>query len=107
MMTSLMICGSMPAREIAARAAMTPRSTALKFESAPMNLPTGVRAPARMTASVIHISFQKNHAIGKRFSNLFQQAIIPQPRERCHYGLPARCAVFAGGRAAVLHLGLI
>jgi hypothetical protein len=33
---------------------------ALKPESAPMNLPTGVRAPARMTASAISISFQKS-----------------------------------------------
>ena len=38
------------------------QATALKAESAPMNLPTGVRAPASMTASAIGVSFQKSVA---------------------------------------------
>src|SRR4051812_7944458 len=40
----------MPARSIAAPAAISPRSTALLLASAPFSLPNGVLAPARMTA---------------------------------------------------------
>src|SRR5215211_2029139 len=40
----------MPARSIAARAATTPRSTALCVANAPLSLANGVRAPPRITA---------------------------------------------------------
>src|ERR1700720_3853424 len=51
MITSSTRLGSMPALSIAARAAITPRSTALKVLSAPRSLPTGVLAPDIMNAS--------------------------------------------------------
>src|SRR5690606_37512565 len=50
-MTTLTCAGSTPLRSIAARNATCPSSAAVSGESAPRNLPIGVRAPLRITAS--------------------------------------------------------
>jgi hypothetical protein len=56
-MASLMLTGSIPALDMASRAAITPNSSALKWAKLPLKFPMGVRAADTITTLLLLLIF--------------------------------------------------